>query len=256
VAEELTAVPASHYETDKLLSEYAEFHYGDEYFGVPNFSTALVNVGMGAMVDKPRHTALDIGCASGRATFELARYFERVTGVDFSARFIGQGVQLAHSGTLRYTLADEGELVSYHARSLADLDLQDVAHKVEFFQGDACNLKEQFTGYDFILAANLIDRLYSPAKFLRHIHERLNIGGVLLLASPYTWLTEHTPREEWIGGFKKDGENFTTLDGLIQVLGEHFSLIGDAQEVPFVIRETKRKYQHTLSEVTLWQRVK
>ena len=25
----------SHYETDKLLTEYAEFHYGDTYFGVP-----------------------------------------------------------------------------------------------------------------------------------------------------------------------------------------------------------------------------
>ena len=33
--------PASHYESDKLLSEYAEFHYGDSYFGVPNFSQAL-----------------------------------------------------------------------------------------------------------------------------------------------------------------------------------------------------------------------
>ena len=30
-------MPASQYETDKLLSEYAEFHYGDSYFGVPNF---------------------------------------------------------------------------------------------------------------------------------------------------------------------------------------------------------------------------
>lgn len=29
--------PSSHYETDQLLSEYAEFHYGDEYFGVANF---------------------------------------------------------------------------------------------------------------------------------------------------------------------------------------------------------------------------
>lgn len=256
VAEELTAVPGSHYETDKLLSEYAEFHYGDEYFGVPNFSKALVNIGLELMVDKPRRKALDIGCASGRASFELGRYFEQVTGIDFSARFIGQGVQLVQSGTLRYTLVDEGELVSYKARSLAELDLQDTAHKVEFFQGDACNLKPQFSGYDFILAANLIDRLYNPKKFLRGIHERLQIGGILLLASPYTWLVEHTPREEWIGGFKKDGENFTTLDGLIQTLGEHFSLIKGPLEVPFVIRETKRKYQHSLSEVTLWQRVK
>lgn len=256
VAEDPKPVSASHYETDKLLSEYAEFHYGDEYFEVANFCKALVNLGMSAMVDKPRAKALDIGCASGRASFELARYFEHVTGIDFSARFIGQGVTLAETGTLRYTLTDEGELVSYKARSLAELDLEDVRDKVEFFQGDACNLKAQFTGYDFILAANLIDRLYSPRKFLSAIHERLTIGGVLMITSPYTWLSEHTPRDEWIGAFKKDGENFTTFDGLVEILGEHFKLIQGPTEVPFVIRETKRKFQHSLSEATLWERIK
>jgi 5-histidylcysteine sulfoxide synthase/putative 4-mercaptohistidine N1-methyltranferase len=256
VAEDVKPVPGSHYETDKLLSEYAEFHYGDEYFGVANFCKSLVNLGMMAMIDKPRVKALDIGCASGRATFELARYFDQVTGIDFSARFIGQGIALTETGTLRYTLADEGELVSYKARSLADLDLQDVSHKVEFFQGDACNLKPQFIDYDFILAANLIDRLYNPQKFLTTIHERLNIGGVLLISSPYTWLAEHTPREEWIGAFKKDGENFTTFDGLMAILSSHFKLVQGPHEVPFVIRETKRKFQHSLSEATLWERVR
>ena len=255
VSGEIKPVPSSHYETDKLMSEYAEFHYGNEYFGVTNFSKALVDLAINSLGDKPRRKALDLGCASGRATFELAQYFDQVTGIDFSARFITQGVQLANGEALRYTLADEGELVTYKSRSLADLGLAETKDKVEFSQGDACNLKSVFTGYDFILAANLIDRLYSPEKFLSAIHERVNIGGVLMLASPYTWLTEHTPREDWIGGFKKDGESFTTLDGLQVQLGKHFRLINGPQEVPFVIRETKRKFQHTLSEVTVWERV-
>lgn len=255
VSGEIKPVPSSHYETDKLVSEYAEFHYGDEYFGVPNFSKALVDLAITTLVDKPKRKALDLGCATGRATFELAKHFDHVTGVDFSARFISLGVQLASGDTLRYTLADEGELVSYKSRSLADLGLAETKDKVEFSQGDACNLKSVFTGYDFILAANLIDRLYNPAKFLDAIHERLNIGGVLMLASPYTWLAEHTPREDWVGGFKKDGESFTTLDGLHAYLDKHFRLIQGPQEVPFVIRETKRKFQHTLSEVTVWERI-
>ena len=256
VSEELKPVPGSHYETDKLLSEYAEFHYGDEYFGVANFPKSLVELAIEMIGDKPKAKALDIGCASGRATFELATHFDFVTGIDFSARFIGQGVLLASGETLRYTLTEEGELVQYKSRSLADLNLQSVKEKVEFFQGDACNLKPQLTGYDFILAANLIDRLYSPAKFLNSIHERLNIGGVLMLTSPYTWLADHTPREDWIGGLKKDGESFTTFDGLKVHLGEHFKLLQQPIEVPFVIRETKRKFQHTLSEVTFWERIK
>ncbi len=55
----------SHYETDKLLSEYAEFHYGDTYFDVPNFPKALAELAIAAMEDKPARRALDLGCASG-----------------------------------------------------------------------------------------------------------------------------------------------------------------------------------------------
>jgi 5-histidylcysteine sulfoxide synthase/putative 4-mercaptohistidine N1-methyltranferase len=246
---------ASHYESDKQLSEYAEFHYGDTYYNVPNFPKALSDFAMQSLQSKPAKTALDLGCATGRATFELAKHFDHVTGIDFSARFIGLALKLSQQGVLRYTMVNEGDLVSYQERSLAALHLEDVAHKVEFWQGDACNLKPQFTGYDFILAANLIDRLYSPRQFLSTIHERLNIGGVLMITSPYTWLEEHTPREEWIGGFKRDGENVTTLDGLKASLGKHFKLIQAPVEIPFVIRETRHKFQHTLSEVTLWERV-
>ena len=255
IAKMPAAQQGSHYETDKLLSEYAEFHYGDNYFGVPNFPAALAEIAIAAMGNKPSHKALDLGCASGRATFELAKHFDHVTGIDFSARFIGQGVQLAEQGVLRYTLADEGELVFYKERSLIGLGLDHVKDRVEFCQGDACNLKVLFSGYDLILAANLIDRLYEPAKFLTVIHERLNLGGLLMITSPYTWLKEHTKRESWIGGFKRDGESFGTLDGLKEILGKHFRLVKGPEEVPFVIRETRHKFQHTLSEVTVWERV-
>jgi 5-histidylcysteine sulfoxide synthase/putative 4-mercaptohistidine N1-methyltranferase len=247
--------PSSNYETDKLLSEYAEFHYGDTYFDVPNFPRTLAEIAIAAMGNRPKNKALDLGCASGRSTFELARVFDHVTGIDFSARFIGQGVQLAQQGILRYTLIDEGELVFYKERTLTSLGLDPIKHKVEFYQGDACNLKPIFTGYDLILAANLIDRLYDPVKLLNSIHTRINSGGLLMITSPYTWLTEHTKKEAWIGGFKRDGENFTTLDGLKEILGKHFRLIQGPQSVPFVIRETKRKFQHTLSEVTMWEKI-
>jgi len=249
--------PASLYETDALLAQYAEFHYGPEYFGVPNFPRALAEIAATAFA---RHgqghpgRALDLGCATGRSSFELARSFDQVEGVDFSARFIQTGVQLAASGVFRYTLPEEGELVLYRECRLDALDLDGVAAKVSFWQGDACNLKPVFSGYDLILAANLIDRLYAPRRFLAQVHERLHSGGLLVLASPYTWLEEHTKREEWVGGFKKDGESYTSLDGLKDLLGGHFELVEGPREVPFVIRETRRKFQHSLSEVTVWRR--
>ena len=72
---------------------------------------------------------------------------------------------------------------------------------MEFF-GDATNLKPQFTGYDLILAANLIDRLYDPKRFLETIHERLNLGYSCHYVA-LTWLEEFTKKENWLGGFRK-----------------------------------------------------
>jgi hypothetical protein len=49
------------------------------------------------------------------------------------------------------------------------------------------------------------------------------------------------------------GGNFTTLDGLKSVLGERFALQGEPVDISFVIRETRRKFQHTLSQMTVWK---
>lgn len=245
----------SQYETDRLVSEYLEFQYGREYFGVANFAQTLVQLALTQLADRPRRKALDIGCATGRASFELARYFDEVVGIDFSARFIQNGVKLAQGETLHYSICTEGELVDYHACDLAQLGLAEVRDKVQFYQGDACNLKAIFRGYDFILAANLIDRLHHPAQFLSQIHTRLNMGGILMLSSPYTWMEEHTVRSEWLGGFKKDGENWSSLDGLTALLEPHFRLMTEPQDIPFVIRETQRKFQHTYAQVSFWERI-
>jgi hypothetical protein len=111
-----------------------------------------------------------------------------------------------------------------------------------------------FTGYDLILAANLVDRLYDPARWLAGVHERLNPGGLLVITSPYTWLEEFTPRDKWLGGIKVDGENITTLDGLRAALDARFKPVGESRDVPFVIRETARKFQHTVAQMTVWER--
>ena len=253
IAEELEEQVGSNYETDKMSSEYAEFHFGDRYLDVDNFPVALAELGIGAMGDQPMGRALDIGCAVGRSSFELAKQFDHVTAIDFSARLINIGVQLQRQGVIRYSIVDEGELALYKERRLTDFTDESSANKVEFMQGDACNLKPIYQGYDLVLAANLIDRLYQPSLFLTTIQERMNPGGILMITSPYTWLEEHANKEEWVGGRKVDGENVTTLDGLKAMLAPHFDLVQGPIAVPFVIRETSRKFQHTLSEATMWR---
>ncbi len=243
------------YETDPAIAQYCEFHYGDTHFGVNNFPKACAELCLEAMGDRPARKALDLGCAAGRASFELAQRFKQVTGLDFSARIIRMGVDMREKGYIQYVRQDEGELTTYREVRLADLGLDpNCRDRVEFFQADACNLKELYTGYDLVLAANLIDRLYSPRKFLTAIHERIVPGGLLVLTSPYTWLTEFTKRSEWIGAFRKDGEPYTTLDALKDLLAPHITMLGEPRDIPFVLRETRRKFQHTISQATVWQR--
>ncbi|WP_298438738.1 putative 4-mercaptohistidine N1-methyltransferase [Geobacter sp.] len=248
--------PRDQYETDALAAQYCDAHYGAEHFGVPNFPATCARICLDLMAGRGMGRALDLGCAVGRATFELARGgFERVTGLDFSTRFCRLATRLQEEGSLRYAFPEEGELLSFHEIGLAGLGLDGSRERVEFFRADACNLPENFTGYDLVLAANLIDRLYSPRRLLSTIHERINPGGLLVITSPYTWQEEFTRKEEWLGGYRAAGKNVTTLDGLKEALAPRFRQLGGPRDIPFVIRETRRKFQHSIAELTAWERL-
>lgn len=246
--------PEVMYESDTSVSQYCYAHYGPKIFDIANFPATCAAICLDLMKDKEKKRALDLGCSVGRATFELAKEFSFVNGLDFSARFIRIAYQMQEKGRIRYELPEEGDIVSYHEHSLTELNLDGTAERVEFFQADAQNLKPQFSDYDLILAANLLDRLSNPGKFLRTIHERINDRGYLVMTSPYTWLEEFTTKENWIGGFRKDGEPYTTLEGLTDILGENFTRIEEPKDIAFILRETNRKFQHVVAQMTIWQK--
>jgi putative 4-mercaptohistidine N1-methyltranferase len=243
----------SSYEDDTSVNQYIEFGWGSEYFDIPNFPKECIKEALIYMKNKDRLKALDIGCAIGRSSFELAREFSQVVGLDYSARFIQSATRLKEDKSIKYKISTEGDLVEYKTIRLKDFELEDESSKVSFFQADACNLKPLYSGYDLIFAGNLIDRLYSPKKFLQDISHRLVDGGIFIIVSPYTWLEEFTPKSEWIGGYIKDQKNYTTLNGLQDILQKEFELIA-TKDIPFVIRETQRKFQHTLSQMSVWQK--
>jgi len=262
--ESAQAVPTyvSTYETDQAVAQYCEFHYGQSYFDVDNFAQACAD----KVIERVRADSdfkqrkdincLEVGCSVERTSFELAHAFAQVTGIDFSARFIQVANQLKETGEIRYTRTLEGDLVDYQSQNLADLGLADVVNRCQFLQQDAANLKPHLTDYDVVVALNLIDRLYDPKRFLSMIHQRMTEGGLLFIASPYTWQETYTEKANWLGGYKdaETGENVTTLDGLHQILDAEFERLGQPIEMPFVIRETQRKFQHTLSELTVWKK--
>ncbi|WP_154223253.1 5-histidylcysteine sulfoxide synthase [Marinicella rhabdoformis] len=241
------------YETDELISQYLEFHYGEEYFGVANFPKACIDTIIKHSNKQSFNRVLDLGCAVGRSSFELAHYAQHVDAVDFSTRFIRNAINLIKHQEIKYMIPIEGDITEAKQIQLSQLNLGDKVHNIEFTQGDACNLKDKYRNYDLVFAGNLIDRLYQPASFIHDIKTRINPAGYLAITSPYTWLEEFTNKENWLGGYKKNGENVQTLDHLKALLSPEFELVHH-QDIPFVIRETARKHQHTLAQFSLWKK--
>ncbi len=75
-----------------------------------------------------------------------------------------------------------------------------------------------------------------------------------MLSSPYTWLEAYTPKENWLGGFRENGEAVTTYQHLQRLLRNDFEEIQPAEDIPFVIRETARKHQYTIAQASYWRR--
>ncbi len=75
-----------------------------------------------------------------------------------------------------------------------------------------------------------------------------------MLTSPYTWLTDYTPKANWLGGVREIGEALGTYQALQRLLAAEFEELMPPRDVPFVIRETARKYQHTVAQLTVWRK--
>ncbi|MDH4467071.1 MAG: 5-histidylcysteine sulfoxide synthase [Bacteriovoracaceae bacterium] len=249
------------YETDDSVAQYIEFHFGEDYFSVPNFPKNCIEQLLAFIPKGQRARALDLGCSVGRSSFELSKYFSHVDAIDFSTRFIQVADRMQNEGSIHYEVVREGKIKE---RKTVELKTFSENHKfafknIHFSQGDACNLKSQFHSYDVVFAGNLIDRLYDPRLFLEMIAGRILPGGFLVLTSPYTWLTDYTPHDKWIGGrVESGGSPISTMSGLKSILegaSDHKLSLLECRDIPFVIRETARKFQHSIAEMSIWKKV-
>lgn len=245
----------NYYDSDRGVSEYLLLHYGGPANRVPHELSDALIFPVRCVRDcldtsrLPRQArALDLGCAVGRSSFELARHCVSVLGIDFSARFVKVAAQLRDNGMFDYRYVEEGDLAHpYRAAVPPEIDRKRVA----FEQGDAVQLRPGLGQFDVVLMANLIDRMPAPEQGLKQLPGLLNSGGQLIITSPYTWLAEYTPRGKWLGGFMRDGKPVHTFDTLKQILAPHFEL-ARRQDLPFVIREHERKYQLGFADATVW----
>ena len=194
------------YESSKLLDEYMMLHFGAPedvlpfdalpkgWLNFPQRCAQLVDT-WATKLDLPKGRALDIGCAVGGSTFELARTYDDVVGVDLSASFIAAAQRLHAEREVQYLRRDEGGLSE---TAVARVDGLEAAGDILFERADACALPHKLGGFDACLLGNLLCRLPSPKACLSRLggpDGLVRPGGLAVVVSPYTWMEEHTPKE-------------------------------------------------------------
>lgn len=81
--------------------------------------------------------ALDIGCAVGASSFELAREYDEVVGIDFSQHFVDAANTMKTKGVMQFSSLVRGQVFRTCETAL---DQSIDRRKVTFRQGDACNM--------------------------------------------------------------------------------------------------------------------
>jgi putative 4-mercaptohistidine N1-methyltranferase len=250
-------MPHSHYETDIILNEYLLFHYGTHEdqlpfpFGPKNslhFPIRCVTECLDVDSLPSQAVALDLGCAVGRSSFELARYCEHVVAVDNSHIFISTAKHLQEKGRIEYKIIEEG---AKPALRIAKLPEKIDPTRVHFRCCDAMNLFQEPVRFHVVLAANLLCRLPHPASFLKQLPSLVEIGGQLILTSPYSWLEEFTPKSHWLGEGSLDQK--THLKCIKDIFMGYFEL-ERSFDMPFLMREHLRKYQWGVAQASTWKR--
>ena len=241
-------------ETDPEVVQYCETHYGTSPLKVPNFQQALAAYCAVVTTGSQQRCALDMGCKTGRTSWELARTFNNVTGVDLSARTIRVATQLQEQGSFNYIFSEEGEVVDYRQVTLEDFDLTSLVKKVKFLQSDFANLKNVFSGYDLIVVNDILDKIYQPRELLSQIHRRMNDHGILVIATAWDWDEKQTKPENWLGGYRSSAEPVRGAETVEEMLKEHFTKTEQSTLLPSVFRVNRRKSILKEVEVTVWKK--
>jgi SAM-dependent methyltransferase len=125
--------------------------------------------------------------------------------------------------------------------------------RTRFLIGDATAVPRSLGTFDLVVLANLLDRVGDPARCLAQMRDLVRPGGRLVISSPFTWMTEYTPRSKWLGGVRRGGREVQVHDSLLRLLRSDFALVRRV-DVPFTIRDHARKYQWAVADATVWER--
>jgi uncharacterized protein YbaR (Trm112 family) len=146
--------------------------------------------------------ALDLGCATGRFAFEMSLSCDLAVGVDRSPDLIRWARRLMRNKELIFSARIEGELTE---RRQIQLPRHWKTERVEFVVADVGALPFPANLVGTVSSLNVLDKVPRP---LVHLTEMNRVArkrdARLIFSDPFSWSTEFTPLEHWLGG-REDG---------------------------------------------------
>ncbi len=244
--------PGSSYDaTRQHLSTYAWDHYGDldpEEIGQirPGSVRSVLDRGLELAGTLPEGPILDLGCAVGRTTFELAARTGRpVLGVDLGYAMLRLAARTLREGRVRYPRRRVG--LVYDRRDFAVRFAN--AEDVDFWACDAMALPFPPGTFAAVVGLNVLDCVQSPHDLLAALPRLLVPGGKAILSTPYDWSPAATPVEAWLGGHSQRGETAGASEPVLRALltpGAHpasldgLRVIAEESYIPWRVRLHER----------------
>jgi SAM-dependent methyltransferase len=241
------AGPGSAFDTVRHhLASYAQSHYGDRAEPRDPDGGSLLGPlrrGLAFLHDAAEAgPTLDLGCAVGRGSFELAARGDRlVLGVDVNVTML----------RLARALLGDGPVAAPRRRIGVVYDRMRIeagfahAERVDFWCCDALALPFAPGGFGLAVAMNLLDCVGDPRRLLGEIEAMLALDGAAVLATPYDWAPNATSPIGWIGGHSQRGPAGGAAEPLLRQLmtpGVHpqslrrLRLFAEDDDVPWRVR--------------------
>ena len=197
--------PGSAFDAQRqYLSTYAFDHYGDldaEFEETSSVSPgSIIRLLTRGLPDVDRAVpgpVIDLGCAVGRTSFELAGlYDEMVLGVDLNFGMLKTAMAVLEKGKVSYPRRRGG--IVFERRTFPAAFAK--ADHVDFWVCDAMALPFSDETFSAAASLNLLDCTWSPFDHVKELARILMTGGQALISTPYDWTTAATPVEAWLGG--------------------------------------------------------
>jgi len=179
--------------------------------------------------------AIDIGGNVGGMAWRAAAYTGEVLGIDLTfnpilaARRIQIGAPVPQTVYRRYM---DGNI-------FIERPIEGARDNTEFAVCSALELP--FRGkFDLLFLLNIIDGVPQPRRFLSHVLENLEPGGFVVITSPYSWGSDMSGVDHWLGG-TPGNPSPVAMVGALRDAG--LTILEDIDNVPWILREHQRWYR-------------